>query len=94
MKRCTVCVLAVIIIVYKCELSADGMYETTRGTKAKVNPKGRVQWHPPASYKVSCTIDVTYFPLDEQTCYFDFGSWTYNQNEVRHFNIVDQHVLI
>ena len=66
-------------------LSADGMYETTEGTKAKVDPEGRVQWHPPASYKVSCTIDVTYFPLDEQTCFFEFGSWTYNQKEVKHF---------
>jgi len=61
------------------------MYETTEGTKAKVDPEGRVQWHPPASYKVSCTIDVTYFPLDEQTCFFEFGSWTYNQKEVRQF---------
>jgi len=63
------------------------MYETTVGTKAKVDPNGRVQWHPPASYKVSCTIDVTYFPLDEQKCYFEFGSWTYNQEEVRPFEI-------
>ena len=71
---------------YKFVLSADGMYETTVGTKAKVDPSGKVQWHPPASYKVSCTIDVTFFPLDEQICYFEFGSWTYNQKEVSRFN--------
>jgi len=69
--------------IYMVCISADGMYETTIGTKAKVDPNGRVQWHPPASYKVSCTIDVTYFPLDEQICYLEFGSWTYNQKEVR-----------
>jgi len=62
--------------------SADGAYETTNGTKAKLFPSGEVQWKPPASYKVSCTIDPTYFPFDEQICSFDFGSWTYNYNEV------------
>jgi len=81
-----------VIVAYsvKCALSADGMYETTEGTKAQVNWKGLVQWHPPASYKVSCTIDVTFFPLDEQICYFEFGSWTYNQKEVRHFDILSK----
>jgi len=71
--------------IYTFALSADGMYETTVGTKAKVDPHGLVRWTPPASYKVSCAIDVSFFPLDEQICYFDFGSWTYNQKEVRRF---------
>jgi nicotinic acetylcholine receptor len=67
------------IVLYN---TADGTYETTVGTKAKVDPTGKVYWRPPASFKVACTIDVTYFPLDQQNCYFDFGSWTYNQYEV------------
>ena len=43
---------------------------------------GRVIWRPPASFKVSCTIDIKYFPFDQQECYFEFGSWTYNKYEV------------
>uniref|UniRef100_A0A915ES25 Neurotransmitter-gated ion-channel ligand-binding domain-containing protein n=1 Tax=Ditylenchus dipsaci TaxID=166011 RepID=A0A915ES25_9BILA len=30
-----------------------------------------------------CIIDVEYFPFDEQTCHLIFGSWTYNENEIK-----------
>jgi nicotinic acetylcholine receptor, invertebrate len=30
----------------------------------------------------SCTIDVTYFPFDQQTCIMKFGSWTFNGDQV------------
>lgn len=37
---------------------------------------------PPAIYQSSCTIDVTYFPFDQQTCIMKFGSWTFNGDQV------------
>ncbi len=45
--------------------------------------KGNMLWVPPAIYKSSCIIDVEFFPFDEQTCNLIFGSWTYNENEIK-----------
>ncbi|ELT96539.1 hypothetical protein CAPTEDRAFT_52979, partial [Capitella teleta] len=43
---------------------------------------GLVRWIPPAIYKSSCQIDMRNFPFDEQTCYFKFGSWTYDGDKL------------
>ena len=66
--------------------SADGNFEVTLTTKAKLNYNGLVVWVPPAIYKSSCLIDVTYFPFDQQTCVMKFGSWTYDGFQVLHSN--------
>ena len=42
-----------------------------------------IMWIPPAIYKSSCTIDVRYFPFDEQVCDMRFGSWTFDAQQVR-----------
>lgn len=39
-------------------------------------------WVPPAIYQSSCTIDVRYFPFDQQMCVMKFGSWTFNGDQV------------
>lgn len=62
--------------------NADGNYEVRYKSNVLVNPQGEVLWVPPAIYQSSCTIDVTYFPFDQQTCVMKFGSWTFNGDQV------------
>jgi nicotinic acetylcholine receptor, invertebrate len=51
-------------------------------TKATLHHDGKVIWEPPAIYKSSCTINVEFFPFDEQHCTMKFGSWTYDGFQV------------
>lgn len=48
--------------------SIDGMFEITLYTNVLLEPNGRIQWLPPAIYRSSCSIFVTYFPFDWQNC--------------------------
>lgn len=41
-----------------------------------------VYWIPPAIYKSSCTIDVQFFPFDQQICEMKFGSWTFTDKQL------------
>ncbi|KAL0595824.1 Neuronal acetylcholine receptor subunit alpha-4 [Plecturocebus cupreus] len=61
---------------------ADGDFAVTHLTKAHLFHDGRVQWTPPAIYKSSCSIDVTFFPFDQQNCTMKFGSWTYDKAKI------------
>ncbi|XP_028833332.1 neuronal acetylcholine receptor subunit beta-3a isoform X2 [Denticeps clupeoides] len=61
---------------------ADGRFEGSLMTKAIVKFNGTIMWTPPASYKSSCTMDVTFFPFDRQNCSMKFGSWTYDGSMV------------
>ncbi|XP_057699174.1 neuronal acetylcholine receptor subunit beta-3a [Corythoichthys intestinalis] len=67
------------IVLYE---NADGRFEGSLMTKAIVRWDGSITWTPPASYKSSCTMDVTFFPFDRQNCSMKFGSWTYDGNMV------------
>ncbi|CAF0824766.1 unnamed protein product [Brachionus calyciflorus] len=48
--------------------SADGKYEISLMTRAKIDYEGNVVWEPPAIYKSHCTINVEFFPFDQQHC--------------------------
>uniref|UniRef100_A0A8R1DIJ7 Uncharacterized protein n=1 Tax=Caenorhabditis japonica TaxID=281687 RepID=A0A8R1DIJ7_CAEJA len=63
--------------------NADGNYEVSFMCNVVINHKGDMLWVPPAIYKSSCIIDVEFFPFDEQVCTLVFGSWTYNENEIK-----------
>jgi nicotinic acetylcholine receptor len=70
--------------------NADGNYEASYKPNVVVyadvqdGPDNtNILWIPPAIYKSSCTIDVKYFPFDEQQCEMRFGSWTFDALQVR-----------
>ncbi|XP_074712546.1 neuronal acetylcholine receptor subunit alpha-6 isoform X3 [Strix uralensis] len=41
-----------------------------------------VTWTPPAIFKSSCPMDITFFPFDHQNCSLKFGSWTYDKAKI------------
>ncbi|XP_012580272.1 PREDICTED: neuronal acetylcholine receptor subunit alpha-2 isoform X2 [Condylura cristata] len=67
------------IVLYN---NADGEFAVTHLTKAHLFSTGTVHWTPPAIYKSSCSIDVTFFPFDQQNCKMKFGSWTYDKAKI------------
>uniref|UniRef100_A0A915PBM8 Nicotinic acetylcholine receptor alpha subunit n=1 Tax=Setaria digitata TaxID=48799 RepID=A0A915PBM8_9BILA len=72
----------IYLLFLRITCSADGNYQVSIMTKAKLSPNGTVEWSPPAIYKSMCQIDVEWFPFDVQTCEMKFGSWTYGGLEV------------
>ena len=73
--------------------SADGDYVVTLKTKATVFFTGLVVWEPPVIYKSYCPIDVEFFPFDMQECFFKFGVWTYDGNQVDLKHICDSNAI-
>ena len=58
--------------------SADQRLKEHREAMAVVSNDGSVLWIPPAIFRSTCSIDITHFPFDVQTCHLKFGSWTYD----------------
>ncbi|KAH9523935.1 Neuronal acetylcholine receptor subunit alpha-10, partial [Bulinus truncatus] len=67
------------IVLYN---SADDYTTGYMNSKAMVRHDGNIFWPPPAKFRSSCKIDITYFPFDDQTCELKFGSWTYDGFQV------------
>uniref|UniRef100_A0A8R1HP62 Uncharacterized protein n=1 Tax=Caenorhabditis japonica TaxID=281687 RepID=A0A8R1HP62_CAEJA len=60
--------------------SADENFDSTYPVNYVVSYTGDVLQVPPGILKLSCKIDITYFPFDNQICHLKFGSWTYSGN--------------
>uniref|UniRef100_A0A8C3YIG0 Cholinergic receptor nicotinic alpha 3 subunit n=1 Tax=Catagonus wagneri TaxID=51154 RepID=A0A8C3YIG0_9CETA len=67
------------IVLYN---NAVGDFQVDDKTKALLKYTGEVTWIPPAIFKSSCKIDVTYFPFDYQNCTMKFGSWSYDKAKI------------
>lgn len=48
--------------------SVDGVFEVALYCNVLVSPDGCIYWLPPAIFRSSCSISVTYFPFDWQNC--------------------------
>lgn len=52
--------------------SNDGSFQISYSCNVLVYPSGDVYWLPPAIFRSSCPISVTYFPFDWQNCSLKF----------------------
>ncbi|CAC5370281.1 CHRNA6 [Mytilus coruscus] len=48
----------------------------------RVKYDGRISWYPYHVFESQCSIDVTFYPFDDQTCHIIFTIWTYRYDEV------------
>ncbi|XP_030181635.1 acetylcholine receptor subunit gamma [Lynx canadensis] len=64
------------------ENNVDGVFEVALYCNVLVSPDGCVYWLPPAIFRSSCPVSVTYFPFDWQNCSLVFQSQTYSTNEI------------
>ncbi|KAL3312656.1 Neurotransmitter-gated ion-channel transmembrane region [Cichlidogyrus casuarinus] len=66
--------------------NADGNYDWLWQPKAILSSDGTLLWYPPAIYNSACTIDVEFFPFDQQECKIKFGSLTFSANQVIYYS--------
>uniref|UniRef100_A0A8C2YIF7 Cholinergic receptor nicotinic alpha 6 subunit n=1 Tax=Chinchilla lanigera TaxID=34839 RepID=A0A8C2YIF7_CHILA len=67
------------IVLYN---NAVGDFQVEGKTKALLKYNCTITWTPPAIFKSSCHMDITFFPFDHQNCFLKFGSWTYDKAEI------------
>uniref|UniRef100_A0A8C0C605 Acetylcholine receptor subunit delta n=1 Tax=Balaenoptera musculus TaxID=9771 RepID=A0A8C0C605_BALMU len=64
------------------ENNNDGSFQISYSCNVLIYPSGNVYWLPPAIFRSSCPISVTYFPFDWQNCSLKFSSLKYTAKEV------------
>ncbi|XP_053574297.1 acetylcholine receptor subunit epsilon [Bombina bombina] len=64
------------------ENNIDGNFDVAYYANVLVSSSGFMAWLPPAIYKSTCSIEVTFFPFDWQNCSLVFRSQSYNAKEI------------
>ncbi|XP_060912477.1 acetylcholine receptor subunit epsilon isoform X1 [Labrus mixtus] len=64
------------------ENNIDGKFDVAYYANVLINNEGWMYWLPPAIYRSTCSIEITYFPFDFQNCTLAFRSQTYSANEL------------
>ncbi|KAM3868997.1 LOW QUALITY PROTEIN: acetylcholine receptor subunit epsilon [Diretmus argenteus] len=64
------------------ENNIDGKFDVAYYANVLIDSSGWMYWLPPAIYRSTCAIEITYFPFDYQNCTLVFRSHTYSANEV------------
>ena len=59
-------------------------------TKVILTHDGTNTWYSPMIIRSGCSLDVTYFPFDEQICELVFGSWTFSGNHLDLYPMQDK----
>ncbi|XP_067325745.1 acetylcholine receptor subunit epsilon [Anolis sagrei] len=65
------------------ENNIDGNFEVAYSANVLIYEGGYMYWLPPAIYRSTCSIEVTFFPFDWQNCSLVFRSQTYSAKEVQ-----------
>lgn len=55
-------------------LSIDGKFDVAYYANVLINSTGHMYWLPPAIFRSTCNIEITYFPFDWQNCTLIFRS--------------------
>ncbi|XP_023579232.1 acetylcholine receptor subunit epsilon isoform X3 [Octodon degus] len=71
------------------ENNIDGQFGVAYDANVLIYEGGYVTWLPPAIYRSTCAVEVTYFPFDWQNCSLIFRSQTYSAKEVEFIFAVD-----
>jgi len=58
--------------------SISDSFDSNYPSKAVIDNKGKVLWIPPAIVQSACSVDVQFFPFDEQKCDLSYGPWTHD----------------
>ncbi|KAF7205886.1 acetylcholine receptor subunit epsilon [Nothobranchius furzeri] len=64
------------------ENNIDGKFDVAYYANVLISSDGWMYWLPPAIYRSTCAIEITYFPFDYQNCTLVFRSQTYSANEL------------
>jgi len=67
------------IVLYN---SADDYSKGYFRSLAIVDYTGNVFWAPPTKFRSTCSVNVMYFPFDDQSCQFKLSSWMYDGTKV------------